>query len=223
MEIIQKTSEVNTTESKNRDIQYIVIHYTAGLSSEKGRAASTATYFSKESTKASADFIVDDETIVQYNPDIKNRYAWSCGGSKLKTKGGSLYGKCNNKNSINVEICSNNTTGKIKNANDESWYFTDEAVLNAIDLVRHLIDEYGVAKENVIRHYDVTGKLCPGIIGWNEESGDESEWDSFKAAVAVREDSVDDFGETTENYQELLEKYNALKAKYDAIIEIINN
>ena len=22
---------------------------------------------------------------------------------------------------------------------------------------------------NIIRHYDVTGKICPGIIGWNEE------------------------------------------------------
>lgn len=223
MEIIQKTSQVNTTESKNREIKYIVIHYTAGLSSVKGKAASTAAYFSKETTKASADFIVDDETIVQYNPDIKNRYAWSCGGSKLKTKGGSFYEKCNNKNSINIEICSNNTTGKMKNANDESWYFTDEAVLLAIDLVKHLMKEFSIPMENVIRHYDVTGKLCPGIIGWNEDSGDDSEWDGFKAAISSREDSVEKIGETSEDYQELLEKYNTLKAKYDAIVEIIND
>ena len=40
--------------------------------------------------------------------------------------------------------------------------------------------EYDVDIDHVIRHYDVNGKPCPGIIGWNAETGDESKWEAFK-------------------------------------------
>ena len=29
---------------------------------------------------------------------------------------------------------------------------------------------YNIPINNVIRHYDVSGKLCPGIVGWNNET-----------------------------------------------------
>ena len=29
--------------------------------------------------------------------------------------------------------------------------------------------KYNISVDNVIRHYDVSGKHCPGIIGWNDE------------------------------------------------------
>ena len=29
--------------------------------------------------------------------------------------------------------------------------------------------KYNIPLENVIRHYDISGKVCPGIIGWNNE------------------------------------------------------
>lgn len=221
MEIVKKTSQVNTTANKGRKIEYIVIHYTAGTSSAAGKAATTAKYFANETTKASADFIVDDETVIQYNPDIDNRYTWHCGGSKLKTQGGQYFNKCTNKNSIGIEICSNNVHKKVLNANDESWYFTDESVANAVELVRELLRQYNVPSENVIRHYDVTGKLCPGIYGWNIDSGDDSEWEDFKNRIAPRIDVVSE--ETPVDYDSLLQKYNELKTKYDAIVEIVNS
>ena len=31
-----------------------------------------------------------------------------------------------------------------------------------------LMRKYGIPKERVVRHYDITGKLCPGIVGWND-------------------------------------------------------
>lgn len=175
----------NLTTKKNREIKYVVIHYTAGTSSAKGKALATAKYFNKATTKASADFIVDDETIVQYNQDLLNQYTWHCGGSKLKTKGGNLYGNCTNANSIGIELCSTNKNKKVEKANDKSWYFTQEVFCNAVNLVHSLIKdlrEQGIEipLENVIRHYEVTGKLCPGIIGWNADSGDEIEWEKFK-------------------------------------------
>ena len=181
--ITQKTATANTTKSAGRSILYIVVHYTAGTSSAGGAAQNVAAYFAKTTTKASADFIVDDEEIVQYNPDIANRYCWHCGGSKLSTQGGSLYKTATNKNSIGVEICSTNSMGQVKDANDSTWSFTDAVLERAAEFIRYLMETYNIDADHVIRHYDVNGKLCPGVVGWNADSGDESKWEAFKALL----------------------------------------
>ena len=62
--IVKKTSTHNTTSRPNRDLKYIVIHYTAGTHSRLGAAANTANYFATTTREASADFIVDDTSIV---------------------------------------------------------------------------------------------------------------------------------------------------------------
>jgi N-acetylmuramoyl-L-alanine amidase CwlA len=183
MQITPKTSTIHTTLSAKRKIDYIVVHYTAGTTSKAGTAINTANYFETTSTEVSADFIVDDGEIVQYNPDIQNRYSWHCGGAKYGTKGGSFYGKCTNANSIGIEICSTNSTGRMQNANDRSYSFTQLAVDNAAALVKQLMVTYSVPAERVIRHYDVNGKPCPGIYGWNTDSGSEAEWNSFKQRI----------------------------------------
>lgn len=183
MNIVKKTSTYNTTWASNRKIEYIVIHYTAGVTSKSGSARNIASYFANPDIEASADFIVDDSEIVQYNPDIKNRYCWSVGGSKLATKGGKCYGWASNKNTVNIEICSSNSTGRITNANDKYFYFTDAAVKKAVELTKYLMQEYKIDINHVIRHYDVTGKYCPGVIGWNADSGSESKWQNFKTLL----------------------------------------
>ena len=185
MTITKKCSTVHTTAKSGRAIKYIVIHYTAGVTSRAGSAVNTADYFRTTSTQVSSDFIVDDTAVVQYNPDIKNRYTWHCGGSKYNTKGGSFYGKCTNSNSIGIEICSTNSTGKMQNANDKSYSFTGAAVDNAAELVKQLMAEYNIPAERVVRHYDVTGKPCPGIIGWNADSGSEAAWSAFKGSITA--------------------------------------
>ena len=184
MTITNKFSTVHTTAKANRSIDYIVIHYTAGVTSKAGSAVNTADYFRTTTTEVSADFTVDDTAVVQYNGDIRNRYTWHCGGSKYATKGGSLYGICKNSNSIGIEICCNNSTGKMQDANDKSYSFSDAAVANAVWLVKRLMAEYNIPVERVIRHYDVTGKPCPGIIGWNADSGSEAKWTAFKQAIS---------------------------------------
>ena len=183
MEIINKFSTVHTTAKKNRDIKYIVIHYTAGVTSRAGSALNTANYY-PQSNNVSADFTVDDTSAVCYNGDITNRYTWHCGGSKYATKGSSLYGKCTNANSIGIEICSTNSTEKMQNANDKSYSFTPAVINNAVELVKQLMKWYNIPAENVIRHYDVTGKPCPGIIGWNADSGSEEAWNDFKRRIS---------------------------------------
>lgn len=55
--ITKKTSTHNTTAAAGRAIRYIVVHYTAGVTSKPGSAAGTASYFGGTSKQVSADFI----------------------------------------------------------------------------------------------------------------------------------------------------------------------
>lgn len=183
--ITKKTSTHNTTAAAGRAIRYIVVHYTAGVTSKPGSAAGTASYFGGTSKQVSADFIVDDGGAVQYNGNIRNRYTWHCGGGKYNTKGGAYYGKATNRNTIGIEVCSTNDTGKMTVANDSHWRFTDKVVSNLVELVKYLMAEYGIDAAHVIRHYDVNGKPCPGIIGWNEDTGSAAKWAAFKARLGA--------------------------------------
>ena len=189
--IIDAHINTHVTHSPNRTPKYIAIHYTAGSTSKKGAARNTRNVFLSRS--ASADFVVDDAEIVQINPDIRNYYCWSVGDKKNATSGGGrLYGVATNKNTISIEICSSLISGaSAKYANHKGWYFTSSALDNALQLVRYLMNKYGIPKSNVVRHYDVSGKLCPGISGWNnaliytadgkptKERNNSTEWESF--------------------------------------------
>jgi N-acetylmuramoyl-L-alanine amidase CwlA len=183
--IVKRTTTKNTTALANRKIEYIVLHYTAGTSSKKGKAEAIATYFATQNN-ASADFIVDDETIVQYNGDIENRYTWAVGGSKYTSlstsQGGTFYKKCTNINSISIEMCSNKSTTKSLNATDTDWYFTDATINKAVELVKYLMDKYEIDINHVIMHHHVTGKICPNP--WCVTEDRLTIWNNFKAKCA---------------------------------------
>lgn len=185
----------HVTRCQNRPLRYIAIHYTAGASSRKGQAMQARNVFLQR--QASADFCVDDETIVQVNPDLRNYYCWAVGDARNKwTGGGRLYGKAVNRNTISIEICSTLRAGtSAATPNHEGWTLSDCALEQARRLVRHLMKTYNIPKENVIRHYDVSGKLCPGIIGWNNGPlfttkgvqtkglSDSRQWERFLASI----------------------------------------
>lgn len=184
---------INThiTYSPNRQVKYIAIHYTAGSTSRAGAAMNTRKVFI--SRPASADFVVDDHEIVQINPDIRNYYCWAVGDKRNPyTNGGRLNGAAMNKNTVSIEICSNLKSGmSAAYPNHEGWYFKEASLQKAVELVRYLMKKYGVPKSNVIRHYDVTGKLCPGLVGWNDalvyddkgkatgKKNNSNEWEMF--------------------------------------------
>lgn len=165
--VIYNPLSVHITPYKGRAIKYLAIHYTAGSSSQGGRAMNVKRTF--ETSPASADFCVDDRDIVQFNPDPRNYYCWSVGDSKKSTGGASLNGIASNKNTISIEICSSCKSGfSVANANHEGWYFTEAALNNAVKLAKILMKEYNIPVERVVRHYDITGKLCPALVGWND-------------------------------------------------------
>lgn len=183
MEIIKKTSTVHTGYQANRPIKYIVLHYTAGTSSKKGVARNVAAMFGNPNNRpASADFIVDDAEIVQYNGDIRNRYCYSVGDKKYKYKFNSrsaiLYGICRNYNSISIEMCSSKVNKKSLSASDTDWYITDAVVNNAIELTKYLMKTYNVPIDRVVTHSEITGKPCPQPWVYKEEW--LSKWYAFK-------------------------------------------
>ena len=186
MDIIQKTSTHNTSLSRNRAINQIVLHYTAGTSSSKGAAANTARYFATTTGQASADFIVDDETIVQYNGDIKNRYTWAVGGKKQKANtslSGKYHGMCTNKNSISIEMCSRKKNTKSLSVTDDDWYLTDATVNNAVELTKYLMVTYSITLDHVIMHHEVTGKWCPQP--WCKTEAALTNWYKFLNRVST--------------------------------------
>ena len=166
--VIYKPLSVHVSKGRQTP-QYLAIHYTAGANSNAGKAQSTYNTFVSRS--ASADFTVDDRDIVQFNPDIDNYYCWAVGDAKNKySSGGSLYGKATNKNTISIEVCSTLKSGtSASSANHSGWSFTDDALNNAVKLAKIIMKKYNIPIERVVRHYDISGKLCPGVTGWNDE------------------------------------------------------
>lgn len=167
LEIHRLITSYNYTPMYNKSNKYIVIHYVGAVSS----AVDNARYFYNNSLSSSAHYFVDEDSIWQSVED-KNM-AWHCGG-KLESAHHPLHGICTNGNSIGIELCC------IRNSSGE-WKFKEETLENAVSLIRMLMKKYKIGIDNVIRHYDVTGKPCPAVYT------DEEKWQEFKKRI-MKED-----------------------------------
>lgn len=167
-------------------IKYIVIHYT---SNDGDTDENNGQYFANNIVKASAHYFVDDDSITQSVPD--NYIAYSVGGDKYpNTKGAKFYGQCTNSNSISIEICDDVRNGVV--------YPSEKTIQNVLELTRFLMQKYNVPMEHIIRHYDVTGKLCPAY--WV----DDAKWKSeFWGKIDM----------TKEEVIKIIQEYEAQKAK----------
>lgn len=173
-------SYYHNTSVRYGSVQYIVVHYTADL----GTAKNHITAFSRPtSVNASADYFVDETGIYQYNMNPKGRYSWAVGGGRQSAFGGKFFGQCTNPNSVSIEMCVKSNGGSLA-ANGDGWYLEEQTITNTVALVRYLMKEFGVPIGRVCRHYDVTGKLCPGLRGWNTAAGNtEEKWQAFLTMV----------------------------------------
>lgn len=153
--IHKKISKRNRTIYSSRTIKYLVIHYVGAVSTAKNNAA----YFYSAYRGASAHYFTDDTSIWQAVED-KNA-AWHCGGGLQGSGGHSFFKKCTNANSIGIEMCCKSKNGRL--------YITDKTIAQTAKLVQYLQDKYDISDSRVIRHYDVTGKICPGPYINNEK------------------------------------------------------
>lgn len=123
-------------------IRYLVLHYTGNDGdSDEGNG----NYFHNNKVKASCHYFVDDDSITQSVPD--NQIAWHCGGKVY------YHPNARNENSIGIELCDNKKDGTI--------YPSQATIDRALELTRWLMQKYNIPASNVIRHWDVTHKLCP--------------------------------------------------------------
>ncbi len=171
-------------------IRYIVIHYTAN---EGDSAKNNALYFMRNVLGTSAHYFVDANEI--YQSVLDNYAANAVGGHRYKTDGGSLYGVCKNYNSISIELC------------DSIDRIPDAVANNAIVLIRAKMEQYGIPIENVVRHYDVTGKPCPRPLV------EELAWLKFKGKIT--EGAID--MEKIAELEKRIEKLEEAAAVYDYI------
>lgn len=132
----------------------IVIHYVgnAGSTAQGNRDYFEGLKDSKE-TKASSHFVVGlDGEIVQCIPSKEVAYA------------------SNNRNydTISIEVCHPDDSGK----------FNDKTYASLVKLTAWMANMYHISNNNIIRHYDVTGKLCPKYYVEHEDA-----WEQLKKDI----------------------------------------
>lgn len=127
----------------------IVIHYTANPGST---AKNNRNYFENlrytKTTSVSSHFIIGlDGEIIQCIPLNEIAYA----------------SNNRNRDTISIECCHP----------DESGKFNEETYNSLVKLVRALMKTYHLQSQDVIRHYDVTGKICPKYFVEHEDQWKE--------------------------------------------------
>ena len=140
-------------------INGIVIHYTANPRStaQENRDYFNGLQYSQE-TEASSNFVVGmDGEIIQCVPTWEVAYA----------------SNERNFDTVSIECCHP----------DDSGEFTDETYRSLVQLTAWLCLKFDLSEDDVIRHYDVTGKVCPKYFVDHEDA-----WEEFRQNVRIAMD-----------------------------------
>ncbi len=147
----------NITPRKEQ-IKYIIIHDT-GNTSKGSDAMAHFNYFNSANRNSSADFFIDSENILTVN-DYRKYYTWHCGDGKGKNG-------ITNKNSVGIELC----------VNSDGDY--EKAFENLISHTARLAKELNIDFNNILRHFDASGKICPASMS----GSNWKKWNDFKNEV----------------------------------------
>lgn len=164
VKITKDLTKVNFTDANRGkgQIKYIVKHYVGAT----GGAKENCTYFRDTYRGASAHYFVGHDGEIWQCVEDKD-IAWHCGAPEYR------HPECRNSNSIGVELC-------VKKDKKGRWYYTEATKKAAVELFIYLMDKYGIDEKHVLRHYDVTGKICPEP---DVRKGNKV-WSQFQAAIA---------------------------------------
>jgi N-acetylmuramoyl-L-alanine amidase CwlA len=162
MEIKQLLTKTNYRKGSGKQNKYIVIHYVGST----GNAEANCRYFQSNYRGASAHYFVGHEGDV-WQCVLDKDVSWHCGATRYK------HAYCRNTNSIGIEMC-------CKRKANGTWYFEEETIKATIELTKELMKKYNIPASNVIRHYDVTGKMCP-----EPYVRDSAAWNTFKASLTA--------------------------------------
>lgn len=144
-----------------KKVHAIVVHYTANPGVD---AVANRNYFNnlpkanerkQKKTYASSHFVIGlDGTIVQCIPLEEMAYA----------------SNDRNSDTVSIECCHKKENGK----------FTAQTQDALIQLCTYLCIKFDLTEENLIRHYDVTGKICPKYFVEHPDA-----WETFKKDVGM--------------------------------------
>lgn len=148
----------------------IVLHFTANPGAG---AINHYNYFNNGAggRYASAHYFVDKENIIQTIPDNETAFhANERGTSKLSylqglTSSNGYKGNANS-GSIGIEMCI-----------EKDGSYHPETLKRTYWLVTYLQNKYKLGLDRVVRHYDITGKSCPGRYLTT------STWNAFKQQI----------------------------------------
>lgn len=145
-----------------REIKYIVMHETANKTDGADAAAHNSFIHKNGQTQElSWHYTVDDHAIYHHIPDDEAAFH---AGDHLNKNGGNLNG-------IGIEMCVN-VDGDFEKTLD-----------NAAQLAATLLHEYGLSVQDVRKHQDFSGKMCPLTL---IESG---RWHEFVGRVQTAYDA----------------------------------
>lgn len=194
LKIKQCLTSVNRTKSNRAisDIKYIGMHYVGAT----GGAEANCRYFRDNFVGASAGYFVGHKGEI-WQSVLDKDIAWHWGANSYK------HSFARNSNSIGIEMCCYKDS-------KGNWYFTEETVVSAIALAAALCKKYKVPIDNVLRHYDVTGKNCP-----EPYVRAPGLWSDFISRTKNKINEVEDLNEaqTRKVVQEEINKYFADRAK----------
>lgn len=159
MNIEERLLTINSysrTGEKQNKIENIVVHWVGNANTS---AIANRNYFenlkSTHTTQASAHYIIGLKgEIIRCIPE--NEVAFHSGNSEM------------NRKSIGIENCHPDWNGK----------FNSNTYNSLVELCVDICKRYGLNENNIIRHYDVTGKECPKYYVKNP-----NEWNKFKEDV----------------------------------------
>lgn len=144
-----------------KKVHAIVVHYTANPGVD---AVANRNYFNnlpkanerkQKKTYASSHFVIGlDGIIVQCIPLEEMAYA----------------SNDRNSDTVSIECCHKKENGK----------FTAQTQAALIQLCTYLCIKFDLTEENLIRHYDVTGKICPKYFVEHPDA-----WETFKKDVGM--------------------------------------
>ena len=148
-------------QTRLKKVNGIVIHYTANPGST---AMQNRDYFENlpetQEAQASSHFVIGIEgEVVQCIPTSE----WSYASNQR------------NFDTISIECCHP----------DDSGEFTDETYNSVVQLAGFLCKRFNLTSDDVIRHYDVTEKLCPLYYVEHEDA-----WIQMKADIQAYADSL---------------------------------
>lgn len=145
-------------------ITYLVIHYVGA----SGGAINNAKYYgSTPGIQASAHYFVGHacEGAAVYASVPEEDTAWHVGAKKY------VHPDCRNANAIGIEMCCHQDSAGL-------WYFDSVTVDRTAALAREIMARRRIPPDRVLRHYDVTGKVCPAPYVHNPAA-----WADFKARL----------------------------------------